>query len=145
MTRIDEETFGFADICAALSARFGTRFELHDTGGDCVTLTARLEGGYEVLITDCENTLSPRRSHLEGRACGFYVGVHHVDADGEYADPDGQFGSAYSETAPPTTEAIAILIESALRDIMSRSAPAQSVVESTTARCLERTGYGSVR
>lgn len=59
MTAYNEQDFGFAEICAALSDRFGTRFELENTGGNCVTLVAKLEGGIEVLITDCEETLSP--------------------------------------------------------------------------------------
>jgi hypothetical protein len=52
-----EQAFGFAEVCAALSDRFGTCFELENTGGNCVTLTAKLEGGIELLITDCEDTL----------------------------------------------------------------------------------------
>jgi hypothetical protein len=52
--------FGFAEVCAALSDRFGTRFKLENTGGNCVTLVAKLESGIELLITDCENTLVPR-------------------------------------------------------------------------------------
>ncbi|MFZ3292771.1 MAG: hypothetical protein WA622_09710 [Mycobacterium sp.] len=55
----NEHLLGFAEVCAALSDRFGTSFELQNTGGNCVTLMARLECGIEVLITDCEETLSP--------------------------------------------------------------------------------------
>ncbi len=38
----NEHLLGFAEVCAALSDRFGTSFELQNTGGNCVTLMARL-------------------------------------------------------------------------------------------------------
>ena len=55
----NDHLLGFAEVCAALSDRFGTSFELQNTGGNCVTLMAHLEGGIKVLITDCVGTLSP--------------------------------------------------------------------------------------
>jgi hypothetical protein len=116
MTGTNEQAFGFAEVCAALADRFGTRFELRNTGGNCVTLTAKLEGGIELLITDCEDTLSPLRWHLDGRAAGFYVGVYRVelDAEGKYVDFPDHFACAYSETAAPTAEAIGDLVLEAL-------------------------------
>lgn len=113
-----EHAFGFAEVCVALSDRFGTRFELQNMGGNCVTLMAKLEGGVELLITDCEDTLSPVEWHLDGRAAGFCVGVHRaeLDADGEYVDFPDQFASAYSETAAPTAEAIGDLVPKALEN-----------------------------
>ena len=86
-----------------------------NTGGNCVTLVAKLEGGIEVLITDCEETLSPAAWHLDGRAAGFYVGVHRaeLDTDSVYVDLPDQFAYAYSETAPPTAEAIGDLVQEA--------------------------------
>ena len=33
MTSTTEQAYGFAEVCAALSDRFGTRFELENTGG----------------------------------------------------------------------------------------------------------------
>ena len=53
-------------VARVLSQRFGTRFKLENTGGNCVTLVAKLEGGIELLITDCEGTLSPFDWHLDG-------------------------------------------------------------------------------
>jgi hypothetical protein len=101
-----------------MSDRFGTRFELENTGGNCVTLVAKLEGGIEVLITDCEETLSPAAWHLHGRAAGFYVGVHRaeLDTDSVYVDLPDHFAYAYSETAPPTAEAIGDLVKEALEN-----------------------------
>ena len=77
MTGYTEEDLGFAEICAVLSERFGTRFALQNAGGNCVTLMAHLEGGIKVLITDCVGTLSPIQWHLDGHAAGFFVGVYH--------------------------------------------------------------------
>ena len=68
MTGYTEEDLGFAEICAVLSERFGTRFALQNAGGNCVTLMAHLEGGIKVLITDCVGTLSPIQWHLDGHA-----------------------------------------------------------------------------
>jgi hypothetical protein len=34
---------------------------VQNTGGSCITMVARLEAGIELLITDCEDTLSPVR------------------------------------------------------------------------------------
>ena len=81
-------------------------------------MVARLEGGIELLITDCEDSLSPVAWHLDGRARGFYVGVYRptLDADGTYADVPDQFASPYSETAKPTAEAIGDLICAALKN-----------------------------
>ena len=114
----NEHLLGFAEVCAALSDRFGTSFELQNTGGNCVTLMARLECGIELLITDCVGTLSPFRWHLDGRAAGFFVGVYRseLDADGVYVALPDQFAYAYSETAPPTAEAIGDLVQEALEN-----------------------------
>jgi hypothetical protein len=57
----------YAAICAAISERFGTRFKLEITG-NCAVLAAELEGGIQLVITDCEGPLSPFRWHLDGRA-----------------------------------------------------------------------------
>ena len=75
-------------------------------------------GGIKLLITDCEDTLSPVQWHLDGRAAGFYVGVYRaeLDADGVYVDFPNQFAWAYSETAPPTAEAIGDLVQEALEN-----------------------------
>jgi hypothetical protein len=75
MNMIADHDLGYADICAALSARFGTGFRVEITGR-CATLVARFEGGIKVMITDGGPTLSPLDRHLDGRAAGFYVGVH---------------------------------------------------------------------
>jgi hypothetical protein len=118
MTGNNEHLLGFAEVCAALSDRFGTSFELQNTGGNCVTLMAKLECGIELLITDCVGTLSPVKWHLNGRAAGFSVGVYRaeLDADGAYIALPDQFAYAYSETAPPTAEAIGDLVQEALED-----------------------------
>jgi hypothetical protein len=108
----------YTAICTALGDRFGTRFWVQNTGGSCMTMMARLEGGFALVITDCEDTLSPVGWHLEGSAKGFYVGVYRTtqDADGTDADVPDQFASAYSETAEPTAEAIGDLICAALKN-----------------------------
>jgi hypothetical protein len=114
----NEHLLGFAEVCAALSDRFGTSFELQNTGGNCVTLMAKLECGIELLITDCVGTLSPVKWHLDGRAAGFFVGVYRAElaAKGAYIALPDQFAYAYSETAPPTAEAIGDLVQEALED-----------------------------
>ncbi len=116
MTGYTEEDLGFAEICAVLSERFGTRFALQNAGGNCVTLMAHLEGGIKVLITDCVGTLSPIQWHLDGHAAGFFVGVYHREpgTDGEQVDLPDRFAYACSETAPPTAEAIGDLVQEAL-------------------------------
>jgi hypothetical protein len=118
----------YTAICSALGDRFGTRFWVRNIGGSCMTMVARLEGGVELLITDCADTLSPVGWHRDGRAKGFYVGVYRasVDADGADVDWTNQFASAYSETAEPTAEAIGDLICSALKN-------AAIILSSTTA------------
>jgi hypothetical protein len=117
MTGYDEEDFGFAEICAVLSERFGTRFELQMTG-NCVTLMAQMEGGIQVLVTDCAATLSPIQWHLDGRAAGFFVGVYRsaLGTDGEHVDLPDRFAYACSETAPPTADAIGDLVQEALEN-----------------------------
>ena len=128
----------YTAICTALGDRFGTRFWVQNTGGSCMTMVARLEGGIELLITDCEDTLSPLGWHLDGRARGFYVGVYRptLDADFTYADLPEQFASAYSETAEPTVEAIGDLICEALKD---------AALERQSVRTREITRTGATR
>jgi hypothetical protein len=77
---------------------------------------AHLEGGIELLIADCVSTLSPIQWHLDGRAVGFFVGVHRSElgTDGEHIDLPDRFAYACSETAPPTAEAIGDLVQEAL-------------------------------
>ena len=79
---------------------------------------AHLEGGIEFLITDCVSTLSPIQWHLDGRAVGFFVGVHRSElgTDGEHIDLPDRFTYACSETAPPTAEAIGDLVQEALEN-----------------------------
>jgi hypothetical protein len=114
----DDEDFGFAEICAVLFKRFGARFALQNAGGDCVTLMAQLEGGIQIMITDCASTLSPIQWHLDGRAAGFFVGVYRreLSTDGEHVDLPDRFAYACSEAAPPTAEAIGDLVQEALED-----------------------------
>ena len=114
----NEHLLGFAEVCAALSDRFGTSFELQNTGGNCVTLMAKLEGGIQVLVTDCVGTLSPIQWHFDGRAAGFFVGVYRpaLGTNGEHIDLPDRFAYACSETAPPTAEAIGDLVQEALED-----------------------------
>lgn len=116
MTGSTEQSCGYAEICAALSARFGTRFEVQNAGGNCLTLVATLEGGIELLITDCENTLSPVAWHRDGRAAGFYVGVSHAIQNAEAAHLPDEFAYAYAESAEPTAEVIGDLICAALKN-----------------------------
>jgi len=116
ITRSDEQDFGYAEICTELAERFGTTFEVENTGGNCVTIVAKLEGGIQVLITDCEGTLSPIEWHLDGRSAGFYVGLHPAEPDTEGDDVVDQLAYAYSETAPPTAEAIGDLVQEALEN-----------------------------
>jgi hypothetical protein len=113
----DEEDLGFAEICAVLCERFGTRFELQITG-NCVTLMAHLEGGIQVLITDCVGALSAIQWHFDGRASGFFIGVYRCELgiDGEHVDLPDRFAYACSDTAPPTAEAIGDLVREALED-----------------------------
>src|ERR1700723_186698 len=71
---------------------------------------AHLEGGIELLITDCVSTLSPIQWHLDGRAVGFFVGVHRSElgTDGEHIDLPDRFAYACSETARRTPRQSAI-------------------------------------
>ncbi|MFA1706051.1 hypothetical protein ACDT10_24480 [Mycobacterium intracellulare] len=110
ITRSDDEDFGYADICAELAERFGTSVRV-EVIGRCMTIIANLEGGLQVVITDCEATLSPIERHREGRAAGFYVGLHRASPS---AEGDVELAYAYSEIAPPTAAAIGDLMQEAL-------------------------------
>jgi hypothetical protein len=115
VTRRDDGDLGYTEICAGLSARFGTRFGLESIG-ECTTLVAKFEGGIEVMITDCGVTLSPVDWHLDGRAAGFYVGIHTTTSNLDGADEDmlEQVGYACDPEALPTVEAIGELVHQAL-------------------------------
>jgi hypothetical protein len=115
VTTRDDRDLGYTDICAGLSARFGTRFGLESIG-ECTVLVAKFESGIEVMITDCGVTLSPVDWHLDGRAAGYYVGVHTAASDvgGEPVDALEQLGYACDAEAPPTVEAIGELVHQAL-------------------------------
>jgi hypothetical protein len=110
-----DHDLGYADICAGLLARFGTCFRV-DRVGECVTMVAKFEGGIEVMITDCGETLSSVDAHHAGCAAGFYVGIHTAatDLDGMEADVLDQVGYACDPEAPPTVEAIGELVQQAL-------------------------------
>ena len=103
-----------------------------------MTMVARLEGGIALIITDCEDTLSPVAWHRDGRAKGFYVGVYRTtqDADGADIDWTNQFASAYNETSAPTAEAIGDLICKALKN-------AAIILSSTTKTISVRAGQSS--
>ena len=111
----DDRDLGYTDICAGLSARFGTPFRVERIG-ECTTLGAQFEGGIEVVITDCGESLSSVKAHLAGRADGFYVGIHSAttDLDGVDEDLREQVGYACDPEAPPTVEAIGELVDDAL-------------------------------
>jgi predicted SpoU family rRNA methylase len=115
VTTRDDRDLGYTEICAALSARFGTSFGLERVG-ECVTMVAKFEGGIQVMITDCGITLSSVEAHLDGRAAGFYVGVHTAatDLDGVDEDVFDQVGYACDPEAPPTVEVIGELVHQAL-------------------------------
>jgi hypothetical protein len=115
VTTRDDRDLGYTEICAGLSARFGTRFRV-ETTGECTTIVAEFEGGIEVIITDCGVSLSPVDSHLDGRAPGFYVGIHTAatDLDGVKEGMFDQVGYACDPEAPPTVEAIGELVHQAV-------------------------------
>jgi len=115
VTTRDGRGLGYAEICAGLSARFGTGFRVESVG-ECTTLVAKFEGGLEVMITDCGVTLSSVEAHLDGRATGFYVGVHTTTSNLDGVDEDilEQVGYACDPEALPTVEAIGDLIHQAL-------------------------------
>jgi hypothetical protein len=116
----NEHNLGYAEICAELAERFGTGFRVEVTGS-CVTMVANLEGGIQVLITDCEAALSPIERHRDGGAAGFYVGLHPAEPDTEGASQvDVHRAYACSETTPPTAEAIGNLVQEALGHAMSQ-------------------------
>jgi hypothetical protein len=124
VTSSENQDFDHTEICAALSNRFGANFKLEITG-TCATLTAELEGDPRLVITDCEGPLSPVGWHLDGRAAGFYVGVHATDPDTEAgAEVDVHRAYAYSEMAPPTVAAVGDLVQETLeRAVPGRSTP----------------------
>jgi hypothetical protein len=111
----DDRDLGYTEICAGLSARFGTRFRL-ETVGECVTMVAKFEGGIEVMITDCGVTLSGVEAHRDGRAAGFYIGIHAAVSNRDGVDEDmlEQIGYACDPEALPTVEAIGELVHEAL-------------------------------
>lgn len=115
MTARDDRDLGYTDVCARLSARFGARFGVENIGA-CTTLVAKFEGGIEVMITDCGVSLSPVSWHMDGRAAGYYVGLHTAASDvgGEPVDALEQLGYACDAEAPPTVEAIGELVHQAL-------------------------------
>jgi hypothetical protein len=110
-----DNNLGYTEICAGLSARFGTCFGV-ETIGECTTMVAKFEGGVEVMITDCGISLSPVNWHLDGRAAGFYVGIHTTTSNLDGADEDmlEQVGYACDPEALPTVEAIGELVHQAL-------------------------------
>jgi predicted SpoU family rRNA methylase len=111
----DDHDLGYTDICTGLSARFGTRFRVQRVG-ECVTMVAKFEGGAEVMITDCGESLSSVDAHLAGSAAGFYVGIHTaaIDLDGVDENALEQIGYACDPEAPPDVEAIGELVHQAL-------------------------------
>lgn len=112
--RSEEQDFGYAAICDELAERFGTGFRVEVTGS-CVTMVANLEGGLEVVITDCEAALSPIEGHRDGRAAGFYVGLRPPQSNTEDGgELDVELAYAYRQIAPPTAEAIGDLVQEAL-------------------------------
>ena len=115
MVARDEHDLGYTEICAGLSARDGTSFGL-ETVGECITMVAKLEGGIEVRITDCGESLTPVARHLDARAPGFYVGIHTAatDLDGVDEDMLEQVGYACDPEALPTIEAVGELVHQAL-------------------------------
>jgi hypothetical protein len=113
VTTRDDRDLGYTDICAGLSARFGTRFSVQTTG-ECTTLVAKFESGIEVMITDCGVTLSSVEMHRAGRAAGYYVGVHALSSlDAVDEDIFEQVGYACDPEALPTVEAIGELVHQA--------------------------------
>jgi hypothetical protein len=115
MTARMDNNLGYTEICAGLSARFGTCFGV-ETIGECTTMVAKFEGGVEVMITDCGISLSPVNWHLDGRAAGFYVGIHTTTSNLDSADEDmlEQVGYACDPEALSTVEAIGELVHQAL-------------------------------
>ncbi len=113
ITDSGDDDFGYAEICAELAERFGTAFRVEVTG-TCATMIANLEGGIQVVITDCEAALSPIARHRAGSAGGFYVGLRIVPENEAGADVAVEVTSAHTESAPPTAEAIGNLVEEAL-------------------------------
>jgi hypothetical protein len=110
----NERDLGYTDILAGLSARFGTRFGL-ETVSEHTSMVAKFEGGIKVMVSDCGGTLSSVEAHLDGRATGYYVGVHAIAAlDGFAIHWLGQVGYAMDVEAPPTAEAIGELVHRAL-------------------------------
>jgi predicted SpoU family rRNA methylase len=108
-----DHDLGYTEIFAGLAARFGTRFGL-ETVGDHTAMVATFEGGIKVKICDCGDNLSSVGAHLDGRANGYYVGVHRaVGTSGSHIDAFGQLGYAMDVEAPPTAEAIGDLIHQA--------------------------------
>jgi hypothetical protein len=111
----DDQDLGYSRIRAGLSARFGSCFRVERVG-ECVMMVAQLEGGVEVMITDCGVSLTPVDWHLDGRGSGYYVGIHRVVANESGADTDDfeQVGYACDVEALPTVEAIGELVEQAM-------------------------------
>ena len=68
------------------------------------------------MITDCGVTLSSVDAHLDGRAAGFYIGIHTTTStlDGVNEDMLEQVGYACDPEALPTVEAIGELVDQAL-------------------------------
>jgi hypothetical protein len=114
VTTGDDRDHGYTDICAGLSSRFGTCFGL-ETVGEGTTMVAKFEGGIEVMITDCGVTLSSVEAHLDGRAAGFYIGIHTATSTCDGVDEDmlEQVGYACDPEALPTVEAIGELVHQA--------------------------------
>ena len=115
VTARDDSDLGYTEICAGLSARFGTLFGLKITC-ECTTLVAMFEGGIKATITDCGVTLTSVDWHLDGRAAGYYVGIHTaaMNLDSMDVDEFEQVGYACDPEAPPTVEAIGELVHQAV-------------------------------
>lgn len=80
-----------------------------------MTIIANLEGGVQVVITDCEAALSPIQLHRDGRAAGFYVGLHRPQPNAEGGgEVEVELAYAYREIAAPNAAVIGALVQEAL-------------------------------
>lgn len=73
----------YMDAIDAIDKRFGTKAYFTQTGGMCAAIAVPLEAGYELLVTDANDSLSWDRSQKEGWGVGMYApdndGTHMFD------------------------------------------------------------------
>ncbi len=94
----------YQDVLDALAAA-GLRASFTQTGGMNAALEVLLDGGYSLLITDAEDSLSWSRAEHDGWTVGLYRPENQYDGD----------CTTYGTTEDSSTEGLLTLVQDVLR------------------------------